>query len=103
NKAIDTNQSVIPVPEPGIACSTAESGGYIVQPADAGPDSTNNEAIMIRQAIRKIQYDSMFMKPEAISRAPICSGIRRFEKVPDKPAVNTKNTMIVPWIVTRAK
>ena len=45
----------------------------------------------------------MFRKPEAMSRAPICNGIRRFEKVPLKPAVSTKNTMMVPWIVTKAR
>ena len=45
----------------------------------------------------------MFKKPDAISRAPICNGINKFEKVPLNPAVNTKNTMIVPWIVTSAK
>ncbi|MNQ93179.1 hypothetical protein D3C85_1086310 [compost metagenome] len=45
----------------------------------------------------------MFMKGEAISLAPICKGIKRLLKVPLKPAVNTKNTMMVPCIVTNAK
>ena len=45
----------------------------------------------------------MFIKPEAISRAPICNGIKRLLKVPLKPAVSTKNTIIVPCIVTNAK
>jgi len=35
--------------------------------------------------------------------APTCRGIKKLEKVPDNPAVSTKNTMIVPCIVTRAK
>ena len=52
---------------------------------------------------KKNQYESMFMKPEAISRAPTCRGIRKLENVPLKPAVNTKNTMIVPCIVTSAR
>ena len=45
----------------------------------------------------------MFKKPDAISRAPICNGIRRLENVPDNPPVSTKNTMMVPWMVTSAK
>ena len=52
---------------------------------------------------KKIQYDNMFMKPDAMSLAPICSGIKKFENVPLRPAVNTKNTMIVPCIVTNAR
>ena len=45
----------------------------------------------------------MFKKPDAISLAPIWRGIKRLENVPLKPAVKTKNTIIVPWIVTKAK
>ena len=52
---------------------------------------------------KKNQYDSILINPEAISRAPTCKGIKKFEKVPDKPAVNTKNTMMVPCMVTIAK
>ena len=52
---------------------------------------------------KKNQYDNMFIKPDAISRAPICSGIKKFANVPLNPAVNTKKTMIVPCIVTNAR
>ena len=45
----------------------------------------------------------MFRNPEAISRAPNCSGISRLLNVPLSPAVRTKNTIIVPCIVTSAK
>ena len=45
----------------------------------------------------------MFKNPEAMSLAPICNGINKLENVPLRPAVNTKNTIIVPCIVTRAK
>ena len=45
----------------------------------------------------------MFKKPDAMSRAPIWSGINRFENVPDNPPVNTKKTMMVPWMVTKAR
>jgi len=54
-------------------------------------------------ARKKIQNDSMFIKPDAMSRAPICSGIRKFANVPVKPAVNTKNIMMVPCMVTIAR
>ncbi len=58
---------------------------------------------MITEDIKNIQYDSIFINPEAISLAPICKGIRRLLNVPLRPAVNTKNTIIVPCIVTNAK
>ena len=45
----------------------------------------------------------MLRKPDAMSLAPSCSGIRMFEKVPDKPPVSRKNTMIVPCIVTNPR
>ena len=45
----------------------------------------------------------MFRNPDAISRAPICNGINKLLNVPLNPAVNTKNTMMVPCIVTNAK
>ena len=51
---------------------------------------------MITLETKKNQYDNMFKKPEAMSRAPICNGMSRFENVPDKPPVSTKNTMMVP-------
>jgi hypothetical protein len=35
---METNHKVIPVPDPEIACGNALKGGYIVQPAEAGPD-----------------------------------------------------------------
>ncbi len=38
-----------------------------------------------------------------MSLAPICRGINKLLNVPLKPAVKTKNTMIVPWMVTKAK
>src|SRR5690606_37887634 len=56
---------------------------------------------MITQAIKKNQYDNMFINGDAISRAPIWYGINKLLNVPDNPAVNTKNTIMVPWIVTK--
>lgn len=55
NNVIEINQSVIPAPEPGIACGNAESGGYTVHPAAAGPDSTNNDATIITELKKKNQ------------------------------------------------
>ena len=45
----------------------------------------------------------MLIKPDAISLAPICNGIKKLANVPDNPAVNTQKTSMVPCIVTRAK
>ena len=48
------------------------------------------------QETKNIQKDNMFINPEAMSRAPICNGINKLLNVPLKPAVSTKNTMMVP-------
>jgi hypothetical protein len=58
---------------------------------------------MITLDTKKNQYDNMFKKPDAISRAPIWNGINKLEKVPLNPPVNKKNTISVPWMVTNAK
>ena len=55
------------------------------------------------QERKKNQYESIFKNPEAISLAPICKGISRLLNVPLNPAVNTKNTIIVPCMVTNAR
>ena len=94
--AIETNQSVIPKPDPETACGNADNGGYTVHPDIAGPVSTNNETNIIKEERANNQKESMFMKPEAMSRAPICNGISMFEKVPDKPPVSRKKTINVP-------
>ena len=52
---------------------------------------------------KKNQQDNILMNPEAMSLAPICNGIKKLENVPERPAVNTKNTMMVPCMVTSAK
>jgi len=52
------------------------------------------------QERRKTQYDSAFRNGNAISRAPIWSGMRKFPNPPVRTAVNRKNTMIVPCMVT---
>ena len=111
--AIEINHNVIPNPEPDTACGRAESGGYTVHPAIAGPLPlvphspgisipkmapfiTNKERNMIKEDRKKNQYESMFKKPDAISLAPNCKGIKMFEKVPDNPPVRRKKTIMVP-------
>jgi hypothetical protein len=69
--AIETNQSVIPIPEPGCAIGSALSGGYTVHPAAAGPASKNREESIITLDKKNNQYEIMFKNPEAISLAPI--------------------------------
>ena len=93
---MEINQRVIPNPEPEIDCGKADNGGYIVQPAIAGPVSINKEPSIINEEAKKNQNESMFRNPEAMSRAPSCSGINMFEKVPDNPPVKRKKTIIVP-------
>ena len=63
----------------------------------------NNETNINTLETKNNQYDTILIKPEAMSLAPTCNGIRKFENVPLKPAVNTKNTMMVPCIVTKAR
>jgi hypothetical protein len=45
--AIEISQSVIPIPDPGWAMGSALNGGYMVQPAAAGPASKNKELTII--------------------------------------------------------
>ena len=53
--AIDTNHRVIPAADPGWAWGNALKGGYIVQPAAAGPASTKSEAIINADDIKNNQ------------------------------------------------
>ena len=80
----------------------ALNGGYATQPPENGPVDKNSEKNITNPAKKKNQYDNIFNKGDAISLAPNCKGINRLLNVPLNPAVNTKNTMIVPCIVTNA-
>jgi hypothetical protein len=93
---------VIPAPEPVEACGRMLNGGYAVQPPENGPVLRNKDRNITMPAKKKNQYDNILRKGEAMSRAPICNGIKRLLNVPLKPAVNTKNTNMVPCMVTRA-
>src|SRR3546814_528087 len=103
NRMTLSSQRFIPIPETEMAFGTADSSGYTVQPALAGPLSTKNEVINTMHEQKKNQYDSIFRKGDAMSRAPICNGINRLLKVPLSPAVSTKKTMMVPCMVTNAR
>ena len=54
----------------------ALSGAYEVHPADACPPSTKNPASMRNPAGTAIQNDAMLIRGNAMSGAPILSGIR---------------------------
>ena len=75
----------------------------MVHPAAAGPASTKREITMMTLERKNNQKEIMFNSPEAISRAPICNGINKLLKVPLNPAVRTKNTIMVPCMVTKAR
>ena len=70
NNTMAVSQSVIPIPDPGIALGNALSGGYIVHPPEAGPVSTNNDDNRTILLSRKNQYESIFINGDAISLAP---------------------------------
>ena len=93
-----------------IAMSTAgpgwpavESGGYTVQPvpaplAPAGP-STNIEPHSSRNDGTSSQNDTLFMRGNAMSGAPIMIGTNQLPKPPIMAGITVKNTMIRPWAV----
>src|ERR1051326_1774158 len=91
---------VTPNPLPGAAAGTALRGAYDVHPPIGAPVCTNSAEKMTMQDNRKIQYDNAFRNGNAISRAPICRGIRKLPKPPVSTAVNRKKTMMVPCMVT---
>ena len=66
------------MPAPGFSALAPLSsviGGYEVQPADAVPPSTANERVNSTPPNRKIQNDKALTRGNAMSSAPICSGI----------------------------
>ena len=54
-KVIEINQRVIPIPDPGMACSKADKGGYTTQPPPAGPVLRKREINMITPDTKKNQ------------------------------------------------
>src|SRR2546422_8868882 len=78
---------------------TAESGAYDVQPAAAWPPSTKKPESMMTPALAVTQNDSMLRNGNAMSRAPIMSGMQKFPKEPARIGMITKKIMIVACIV----
>ncbi len=54
----------------------SESGAYAVQPVEAAPSLVAAPAKTVRPPKRNSQYDVAFSRGNAISGAPICSGIK---------------------------
>ena len=80
----------------------ADSGAYDVQPAAAAPPGTKKLDSMITPATAAIQNDSMLSSGNAMSRAPIISGIRKLPKQPTRIGMTTKKIMIVACMVKSA-
>jgi hypothetical protein len=76
NNAIATIQIVWPSDCPGPASGTALSGAYAVQPEIGAPPSTKKARIIVAHDSRYTQYENMFRIGNAMSRAPIWSGMR---------------------------
>ncbi len=80
----------------GPICSV--NGAYKVQPAAGAPPGMKNEPTIINAAGINSQKLKLFMRANAMSAAPICSGIIQFAK-PTKPGMMAPNTMIRPCMV----
>ena len=74
---------------------TEESGAYEVQPAAAWPPSTKKPQSMMMPALNVTQNESMLRNGNAMSRAPIISGMQKFPKAPARIGMITKKIMIV--------
>src|ERR1700730_16927989 len=79
-----------PQPEFGAANSMSERVGYEVQPAAAPPPGTKKLARMMAKAGHMNQYDIMFSFGNAMSLAPIISGIVKLPNAPVNSGMMTK-------------
>src|SRR5262245_3896080 len=98
-KSSETSQRICPQPAVGPAGELKPPPsdmlalarvGYEVQPLPAAPPSTKKEARMVMAAGHMNQYDIMFSLGNAMSRAPIMSGMRKFPKAPVSRGMMTK-------------
>src|SRR5687767_5077804 len=85
-------------PRPGIP-ALPESGGYIVQPDPAEPMSAKNETAINSCEITNTQNDNALSSGNAMSRAPIISGMQKFPNAPIMIGVIAKKIMIKPCMV----
>src|SRR5436190_1256840 len=100
------NQSTCPMPEFGAAGDSKPwpvgmvmlaNVGYDVQPAPAAPPGATPSAKLIKiemNAGHMNQYDSMLSLGNAMSGAPIMSGIVKLPKAPASKGMITKKIMI---------
>src|SRR5215831_12790819 len=86
-------------PMPGPLPPNQESGGYAVQPADAAPPSTKNDAPKNTNAGHMNQYDNAFRNGNAMSRAPIISGMQKFPNAPTSSGMMTRKIITDACIV----
>src|SRR5262245_3895437 len=98
------SQKIWPMPEPGCAgdqkpwpgdIAALESVAYDVQPDAAAPPSTKKLHSMNANAGHMNQYDIMFSLGNAMSRAPIISGIRKLPNAPVSQGMMTKKIITV--------
>src|SRR5262245_40459812 len=73
--------------------------GYDVQPDPAAPPSTEKLQMMVITAGHMNQYDIMFSFGNAMSGAPIMSGIVKLPNAPASIGITTKKIMTVACIV----
>src|SRR5207248_4526905 len=82
-------------PSPGMP-TLVERGGYVVQPAPAEPRSVRKEARTRSCEMRKAQNEYMFSFGNAMSRAPIISGMRKLPKQPERTGVTAQEISTRP-------
>ena len=63
------------------------------------PSCTKNDATISTCETRNVQNDSMLSSGNAMSRAPIMSGMQKLPKAPIRIGVMAKKIMIRPCIV----
>src|SRR5262249_50094248 len=105
-KVSAASQSTCPMPELGAAGDSMPcpagmvmlaSVGYDVQPAPAAPPGARPSAklSMMTNAGHMNQYDIMFSFGNAMSGAPMCSGIVKLPKAPVSSGMMTKKIITV--------
>jgi hypothetical protein len=76
-----------------------ESGGYVVHPAEAAPSCDVKERMTRTPEMKNVQYEYMLSFGNAMSRAPIISGMQKLPNAPMRMGVIAQKIMIRPCIV----
>ena len=69
-------------------------------PRAIAPPGTKNEISSRTEPTKIVQNEAMLSRGKAMSRAPTISGIRKLPNAPSSTGIATKNTIVVPCIVT---